>query len=182
MTASPIDRRNTASEDAPRKKREWVGMGEATVDLDETDRRLLRLLQAEPDLTLREAGDRLGLSHTPCWRRLQRMREAGIIEERRHIVDPAAVGFDITVFCAVRMNGHSRAHLEEFEAAVGRIAEVVMCYSVSGDHDYLLKVLAKSIKHYESTVKNALVQLPHVLSISTSVTLREIKNTTDVPL
>ncbi|EYD70783.1 Transcriptional regulator, AsnC family [Limimaricola hongkongensis DSM 17492] len=153
-----------------------------TITLDDTDRRLLRLLQAEPELTLREVGERLGLSHTPCWRRLARMREAGVIEEKRHIIDPVAAGFDITVFCAVRMNGHSRGHLEEFEAAVAGIAEVVQCYSVSGDHDYLLRVLARSIRHYESTVKNALVQLPHVLSISTSVTLREIKNTTDVPL
>lgn len=178
MKGAPIDATPAGRED---RRRGWGAMDE-TITLDETDRRLLRLLQAEPDLTLREVGERLGLSHTPCWRRLTRMREAGVIEERRHIVDPVAAGFDITVFCAVRMNGHSRAHLEEFEAAVAGIAEVVQCYSVSGDHDYLLRVLARSIRHYESTVKNALVQLPHVLSISTSVTLREIKNTTDVPL
>ncbi|MGR3593787.1 Lrp/AsnC family transcriptional regulator [Limimaricola soesokkakensis] len=179
MSARPIDAAIPGAED---RRRGWGAMGESGITLDETDRRLLRLLQAEPDLTLREVGERLGLSHTPCWRRLTRMREAGVIEERRHIIDPVAAGFDITVFCAVRMNGHSRAHLEEFEAAVVRIAEVVQCYTVSGDHDYLLRVLARSIRHYESTVKNALVQLPHVLSISTSVTLREIKNTTDVPL
>ncbi len=179
MSARPIDATIPGAED---RRRGWGAMGESGITLDETDRRLLRLLQAEPDLTLREVGERLGLSHTPCWRRLTRMRESGVIEERRHIVDPVAAGFDITVFCAVRMNGHSRAHLEEFEAAVAGIAEVVQCYSVSGDHDYLLRVLARSIRHYESTVKNALVQLPHVLSISTSVTLREIKNTTDVPL
>lgn len=157
-------------------------MPDNTDPLDDADRRILRLLQAEPDLSLREIAERTGLSHSPVWRRLARLRSDGIVEERRFVIDPARIGYDVTAFCAVRMNGHSRAHLEAFEEAAGRVEEVIQCHSISGDHDYMLQVIARSIAHYERTVKTRLLALPHVQAISTSFALRQIKNTTAVPL
>jgi Lrp/AsnC family transcriptional regulator len=157
-------------------------MTERRDDLDEADRRILRLLQSEPDLTVRDIGERTGLSHSPVWRRLSRLRQEGIVEERRYVIDPARIGYDVIAFCAVRMNGHSRQHLEAFEAAVVSVPEVVQCHLISGDHDYMLQVIARSIAHYERTVKTNLLALPHVMTIATSFALREIKRTTRVPI
>jgi Lrp/AsnC family transcriptional regulator len=150
--------------------------------LDDADRRILRAIQKNPDLTMRELAEVTGLSHTPCWRRLQRMKEEGVIGARRYILSPEALGFDINVFCFVRMKDHAREKLLDFEAAVQKVPQVVQCYSITGDHDYILRVLAESVRQYEATIKNALVTLPHVASISTSLTLNAVKNSVDVPV
>ncbi|GLQ36291.1 AsnC family transcriptional regulator [Amylibacter marinus] len=150
--------------------------------MDDADRRILRAIQQNPDLTMRELGDVTGLSHTPCWRRLQRMKAEGIIGEKRYILNPETLGFDINVICFARMKEHSRGHLEEFETAVRNIPQVLQCYSVTGEYDFVLRVLAHSMRHYEETVKNALVRLPHVATLNTSVSLREVKNTPDLPI
>lgn len=150
--------------------------------LDEADRRILRAIQANPDLTMRELGEATGLSHTPCWRRLQKMKDDGVIGAKQYVLRPEALGFEVNVFCMVRMKEHTRDKLIAFEAAVARVPQVLQCYSITGDHDYILRVLAHSIRDYEETIKSALVSLPHVASISTSVTLKEVKNTVIIPV
>jgi Lrp/AsnC family transcriptional regulator len=150
--------------------------------LDDADRRILRAIQTNPDLTMRELGEATGLSHTPCWRRLQKMKDDAVIGEKQYVLRPEALGFEVNVFCHVRMKEHSRDKLLDFEAAVRRVPQVMQCYSITGDHDYILRVLARSIRDYEETIKSTLVSLPHVAAISTSVTLKEVKNTMVVPV
>ncbi|SFQ06405.1 Lrp/AsnC family transcriptional regulator [Tranquillimonas alkanivorans] len=152
------------------------------MQIDDADRRILRVIQEAPGLTMRELGEATGLSHTPCWRRLQRLQEAGIVSDKRYIVDPEAVGYEIVVFCFVRIAEHRRARLQEFEAAVARVPEILQCYSLSGEHDYVLQVIARSVRAYEATVKNALTELPNVQSISTSFTLKRVKASNVVPV
>lgn len=152
------------------------------IELDEADRRILREIQARPDLTMRDLAERVGLSHTPCWRRIQRMMEAGVIGERRHIVDPAAAGFDVTVFCFVKIKEHRRERLREFEEAARRVPEIIQCYSISGEYDYILQVIARNVPEYDQTVKDAIVELPNLASINTSFTLSRIKSTPLVPI
>lgn len=152
------------------------------VDIDEADRRILRTIQERPGLTMRELGEQTGLSHTPCWRRLQRLQEAGVVSEKRYLVDPEAVGFDIVAFCFVKIAEHRRERLQQFEAAVARVPEILQCYSLSGDHDYVLQVVSRSVRDYEATVKNAITELPNVRSISTSFTLKRVKASTYVPV
>lgn len=150
--------------------------------LDDADRRILRAVQSNPDLTMRELGEATGLSHSPCWRRLQKLKEDGVLGAKQYVLKPEALGFEVNVFCLVRMKEHSREKLLAFEAAVSRLPQVMQCYSITGEHDYILRVLAHSIRHYEETIKSSLVSLPHVAAISTSVTLKEVKNTTSVPV
>lgn len=150
--------------------------------LDDSDRRILKALQERPDLTLRELGEVTGLSHSPCWRRLQRLQSEGAISAKRFVVDPEAIGFEILVFCFVKISHHQRDRLRAFEEAVARVPEVMQCYSLSGEYDYVLQVIATSVRDYESTVKNAIVELPNVQSINTSFTLRRVKNSLNVPL
>lgn len=150
--------------------------------MDDADKRILRIIQQQPAITMRDLGIAAGLSHTPCWRRLQRLQEDGIISEKRHIVNEHALGYEITAFCFVRMKEHRREKLVQFETAVARVPEIVQCYSATGNFDYILRVIAKSVKAYEETVKNAIVELPNVASINTSFTLKEIKNDLGVPV
>jgi Lrp/AsnC family transcriptional regulator len=156
--------------------------GVATIDLDEADRRILREVQRAPELTMRELADRVGLSHTPCWRRLQAMQAAGVISERRHVVDPRAAGFQVTVFCFVKIKEHRREKLREFEESAREVPEIVQCFSISGEYDYILQVIARSVDEYEQTVKDAIVELPNLASINTSFTLSRIKSTLLVPV
>ena len=150
--------------------------------MDEVDKRILRALQKNPDLTMRELGEVAGLSHTPCWRRLNQLKENGVIEAKRYIINPAAAGFGVVVFCFVKMKEHRREAFSEFEKAVQDVPEVLQCYTATGDYDYILRVLARSLEDYEKTVKNYVVELPHVSNVSTSVTLNEVKNVTDIPI
>ncbi|WP_299815057.1 Lrp/AsnC family transcriptional regulator [uncultured Jannaschia sp.] len=153
-----------------------------SLTLDAADRRILRIIQDEPDITMRDLGERTGLSHSPCWRRLGRLREAGVVSDRRYIVDAETVGFDILVLCFVKNAEHKRERLRAFEEAVQNVPEIMQCYSLSGDHDYVLQVIAKSVRDYEGTVKNAIVELPNVQSISTSFTLKRVKHSLIVPV
>ena len=150
--------------------------------MDDADRRILRALQANPDLTMRELGEITGLSHTPCWRRLKKLRDEGVVQEKRYVIDAQAAGYEIVTFCFVRMKQHGRDKLAEFEAAVKKVPEVVQCHIIAGEYDYLLKVLAKSVRHYEETMKHAIVDLPNVALVNTCLALNEVKNTTDIPI
>lgn len=150
--------------------------------IDDADLKILRCIQNNPDITMRELGDATGMSHSPCWRRLQRLKDAGVIGSKSFLIDPEAVGFEIRVLCFVRISEHRRERLQQFESAVQKVPEILQCYSLSGDHDYVLHVIARSVRHYEETVKNALVELPNVKSISTSFTLKTIKDSRNIPV
>lgn len=152
------------------------------MQLDDWDRRILRVIQDRPEITMRDLGEATGLSHSPCWRRLQRLQEAGIVSPRRFVVDPEAVGLDILVLCFVKIGQHNRDSLDRFEEAVARVPEVLQCYSLSGEYDYMLQVVATSVRAYEATVKNALTSLPNVQSIQTSFTLKRVKHSLSVPI
>lgn len=150
--------------------------------MDKTDLKIIRVLQERPEITLRDLAHAAGLSHSPCWRRIQNLQKAGILSERRFLVDAQAAGYEILVFCLIRMAHHKREYLSAFEDAVAAVPEILQCYSLSGEHDYILQVIARNVKDYETTVKNALVQLPHVQTISTSFTLKRVKETANVPV
>ena len=157
-------------------------MTQDQIQLDDADRRILRIIQDQPDLTIRELGDQVGLSHSPCWRRLERLREHGIIGDKRYVVDPQAVGYEVVALCFVKSSEHSRERLQAFEDAVQNVPEVLQCYSLSGDYDYVLEVLARSIREYEEAVKNAILQLPNIQSLSTSFTLKRVKKSYSIPV
>ncbi|UWS80388.1 Lrp/AsnC family transcriptional regulator [Phaeobacter sp. G2] len=150
--------------------------------MDDADKRILRTIQKQPELTMRELGEATGLSHTPCWRRLNRLKDEGYIAEKRYVLDAKKLGFEIVAFCLVQLKAHSRESLEEFESQANKVPEVVQCYSATGDQDYILKVLARSVQDYEETIKHKLLELPNVGAIRTSLALKEVKNSPDVPV
>lgn len=150
--------------------------------VDATDLKLLRVLQHEPTLSVAELGERIGLTHTPCWRRLKRLERDGVIKGRRLVLDAEALGLPITAFCFIRLARHDRTTMEAFERAAREHPNIVQCYTMSGDQDYVLRVVVDSVKAFERLVKNDLLALSSVGQMSSSFALSEIKNTTELPI
>lgn len=150
--------------------------------IDAFDRKILRCLQDEPQLSMVEVAERVGLSHTPCWRRVRRMEEAGLILGRSFLLDAAALGYPVSVFAHIKIRNHEESVLEAFEAAVRGHAEIVECFAMSGDSDYVLRVLASSIEDYERFLRKTLLHLPGVGAINSNFALKPIKVTTAVPV
>lgn len=149
--------------------------------LDAIDRKLLSILQQDAETPLTDLAQAVNLSTTPCWRRLQRLREHGFIARQVALVDPSKVNLGVTVFVAIRTNQHSQAWFERFRDAVRAIPEVVEFYRMSGDVDYLLRVVAPDIAAYDQIYKR-LIREVDLSDVSSSFAMEELKFTTALPL
>ncbi len=150
--------------------------------LDEIDLKILRILQQNSDIAISEIGEKVGLSHTPCWRRIKKMQESGVIMRNRSVLDAEKVQLDVSIFVFVKLNVHSAEALESFEKATTTVPEILQCYTMSGEFDYLLRVVVSSVRDYEKAVKGKLVKLPYVGTMNSHFALNEVKNTTELPL
>lgn len=150
--------------------------------IDEFDRKILRILQQVPAITMAELAEAVGLSQTPCWRRMKLLEAAGLIARRAVILDPKKLGFSVDVFAHVRIGRHDEDSLDAFEAQVREHPAIVECFSMSGESDYLMRILARSIEDYEHFLKKVLLHLPGVASVNSSFALKSVKLTTEVPI
>lgn len=150
--------------------------------LSPIDRKILRLLQHNADLSAAEVAEKVELSQSPCWRRIHRMQEEGLIERKVALLNPKLLGFSITVFVNIKLSAHGRNNLTEFEEAIVGYPEVQECYTMAGGSDYLLKVVAKDIASYERFLRDQLLQRPHVLEAHSNIAMSEVKRTTELPL
>ena len=150
--------------------------------LSPIDRRILRLLQHDADLSAAEVAEKVELSQSPCWRRIHRMQEEGLIERKVALLNHKRLGFGITVFVDIKLSAHGRGNLDEFERAVVGYPQVLECYSMAGCSDYLLKVVAKDIADYERFLRDHLLQRPHVHEAHSHIAMSEVKRTTELPL
>ena len=159
----------------------YVTASMENIVLDATDRRLLALLQEDATLSVADLATRIGLSPTPCWKRVKRLERVGLIRGRVALLDRAALGLDVTVFVAVRTTQHSDEWLQTFAEGVARIPEVVEFYRMSGEVDYLLKVVARDIADYDRIYRK-LIKVAPLHDVSSSFAMQEIKSTTALPL
>lgn len=150
--------------------------------MDRIDIKLLDALQKMPGISTAELAERVGLSHTPCWRRLKKLEDSGAIRERAVILDARTMGLAVSVFAEIRLRQHDEETLEAFEQSVRDRAEIVECFSMSGERDYQLRVVVRDVAHYERFLKKVLLHLPGVGSISSSFALKSVKLTTQLPL
>ncbi len=150
--------------------------------MDEIDRKILRTLQDYPEMPLADLAPLVGLSQTPCWRRLKKLESQGTIRRRAVLLDPAMLGLTVNVFAYVKLKSHEEATLEALESAVGRHPEIIECFSMSGDSDYLLRVIVSSVEAYERFLKRHLLHLPGVGAINSSFALKCVKETTVLPI
>jgi Lrp/AsnC family transcriptional regulator len=151
-------------------------------ELDDIDLNILRILQAEPEITIEEVGAMVGLSHTPCWRRIRKMQDSGLLKGRVWLVDAEKAGHDVSIFVFVRLETHSTEVMDAFERATLDVPEILQCYTVSGEFDYMLRVVVASVRDYERAVKGKLLKLPNVGIMNSHFALNEVKNTTVLPV
>jgi len=149
--------------------------------LDAIDRKLLEMLQLDCDTPVADLAAAVQLSTTPCWRRIQRMKEAGVITGHVALVDPGSVNVGVTVFVNIKTNQHSQAWFDRFHATVESIPEVVEFYRMSGDVDYLLRIVVPDIAAYDGVYKR-LIADTQLFDVSSSFAMEQLKFTTALPL
>jgi Lrp/AsnC family transcriptional regulator, leucine-responsive regulatory protein len=157
------------------------------LELDAIDRRILAILQADGRLSNQEIADRVNLSPSPCLRRIRRLEEAGVIRGYAALLDPDKLGLGLLAYVNVRLEkrvtgGQPESHASAFSAAIAGWPEVVACYAMTGEMDYLLRVHVEDMAHFSRFVQDQLLHHPSVIDVKTSFSLKCIKETTALPL
>lgn len=150
--------------------------------LDELDRKILRDLQANGRITNQDLSERVGLSPSPCLRRLKQLEADGVITRYVALVDPGRIGLDVTAFVRVRLDQQDDRHLFAFEEAVAGFPEVMECYLMTGDADYQLRVVVESLHAFEEFLRSRLTRISGVAQVTTSFALRPVVYKTALPL
>lgn len=149
--------------------------------MDRVDREILGMLQENADTPVAEIAARVNLSTTPCWRRIQRLEEAGFIRRKVALLDPQKLNVGVTVFVLLRTNQHNDAWFQKLSATIREIPEVVDFYRMSGNIDYLLRVVVPDIAAYDEVYKR-LTKNVEIFEVSSSFAMEEIKHTTALPI
>ena len=149
--------------------------------VDQLDREIVRLLQADATLSARELGDAVGLTATPCWRRVKALEDAGVITARVALIDPASLDLGVTALVNIRTNNHGPEWIEQFQSSVDSFPEIVEAYRTSGDIDYTLKVMVSSIGAYDEFYKR-LIAAVDLYDVRTIFVMEEMKRTTALPV
>ena len=151
-------------------------------NLDDTDRKILRILQRNSDLTVKELAAKLHLSTSPTFERQKRLERDGYIERYMAVVNPHKVGNGIMVLCNIRLKQHSQELIQEFMNVVQNLEEITECYNTSGDYDFLIKVYAHDMKSYQQFMLNTLGTINCIGSLHSIFVIDETKNTHAVPI
>jgi Lrp/AsnC family transcriptional regulator len=149
--------------------------------MDAIDRKILLALQEDASLSVAEIGHRVGLSSTPCWKRIQRLEAEGVIQRRVAIVDQDKVGLGITVFVSVETGDHSQEWLDRFASLVSQMPEVMEFYRMAGDVDYMLRVVAADMQAYDTFYKKLISAIP-LKNVTSRFAMEKIKSTTLLPI
>jgi len=152
------------------------------ISLDRFDRKILKILQEDGRISIIDLAEQVGLSATPCTRRVKRLEELGVIEKYVAVVSPNALGFGVSVFVRVRLEKDSLEAVDAFVKAVNQRPEITECYLVTGTYDYLLRVRMKDVPSLREFILNELVAIPSVAETSTHLALEETKRTSSIPV
>jgi len=163
-----------------------IGLGsdrqEAQLTLDTFSQKILRLLQLDARRSVQEISDQVGLSSTPCWRRIKDMEQSGVIQRYTALLDREKLGLHVCALAHIHLTRHTEGGVEQFEREIITCPEVTECYSTTGEADYILKIVAPDIKSYDAFLHDRIFKIPAVAQVRTSVVLREIKFDTQLPL
>jgi len=149
--------------------------------MDVIDKRILRIVQYDVSLSIREISTKVGLSQTPCWKRLQRLDAAGVIKRRIALLDPAKLGLGLTVFVSVEVGDHSSKTLARFAAEIAAMGEVMEFYRLAGDVDYVLRVVVPDTEAFDAFYKRLVETLP-LKKVTSRIALENIKSETAFPI
>jgi len=150
--------------------------------LDKTDSLILRHIQSDAKITNSDLADKIGLSPSPCLRRVKALEEQGVIQRYAGIVDPTLVGLPISVFITVRLREQGRPALEEFESQINDYEEIMECYLMTGTSDYLIRVIVADVESYEQFLLDKISNIPGVGNIESSFSLKRVIYRTELPM
>ncbi len=151
-------------------------------NLDAIDTRILEQLQRDCSISTAELAERVGLSQSPCWRRIQRLKDEGYIKGQVALLDPEMLGFTLHVFAELKITHLTEDEREKFISGIQALPEVVECYSILGERDAMIKVIAPTIKWYQDFIFQKIMKLPGVVDVSSTVASSEIKRSTALPV
>ena len=149
--------------------------------MDAIDLKILALLQTDATLSIAAIGERVGLSQTPCWKRIQKLEADGVIDRRVAVLDPVKLGLGLTVFVSIETADHSQEWLQRFAATVSAMPEVLEFYRMAGDVDYMLRVVVADMQAYDSFYKHLIAVLP-LKNVTSRFAMEKVKSTTALPL
>jgi len=149
--------------------------------MDAIDRKILAVIQEDASLSVAEIGQRVGLSSTPCWKRMQRLEADGVIMRRVALIDPDKVGLGTTVFVSIETDDHSEEWLKRFAKVVGAMPEVMEFYRMAGDVDYMLRVVVSDIAGYDAFYKKLIATVP-LKNVTSRFAMERIKSATALPI
>jgi Lrp/AsnC family transcriptional regulator len=152
------------------------------ITLDRIDREILKRLQCDGDMSMSELAEQLSMSGPPCWRRVKRLRDAGVLTHRSWHVDPESVDLNVVVFATLSLTAHDVASISAFREKIRDIPAVLECYILLGGIDVLVKIMAKDIKSYEELYYSTLSQLPGVRATTSSVVMSTVKKIDALPI
>ena len=150
--------------------------------IDSTDKSILKLLQANAKLTIKEIGQRLNLSATPIFERIKRLEKTNYIHSYRATINRKKIGLSLMVFCDISLNQHEASYISKFEEDIQQFTEVIECYHIGGNFDYLIKVVAKDMDDYQYFIANKLASLDNISKVQSSFVMNEIKSTASLPI
>ncbi|WP_271271116.1 Lrp/AsnC family transcriptional regulator [Aliamphritea hakodatensis] len=152
------------------------------MSIDKFDKEILRRLQKDGKKQNKDLADEIGLSQSPCSRRVKHLEDTNIIREYVALVEPAAVGFPISIYANVALDKQTKESVKHFEDAIMNYPEVMECYLVTGKYDYILRIVAQSIDSYQTFLMDKLTLIEGVKNIQTTITMKPVKYSTSIPL
>lgn len=150
--------------------------------LDATDIKILRILQMDSNLTTKEIAKFVNLSPTPVFERQKRLEKDGYIKRYTAELDPEKLGCNLIVFCSIKLKQHTKENGFQFMEAINQIETITNCYNISGDFDFMLKIYARDMKHYQDFVLNTLGEIDAIGSLHSTFVIGEVKNTNSIPI
>lgn len=153
-----------------------------SIELSKQDIAILELLQSDASLSSSQIAEKINLSQSPCWRRINRIEKSGLIKKRVALLDRSALGMELVIFASVKLTSAARQNMDAFEADIVRHTEVQECYTIAGIWDYMIKIVTRDIRHYESFVRKTLTVNAAIAELNSHIAVTEIKNSTELPI
>lgn len=150
--------------------------------LSNLDISILDILQTDASLSSSEIAEKINLSQSPCWRRINRIEKSGIIRKRVALLDRSRLGMEVVVFASVKLTTAARQNMNDFEMEIQNHSEVQECYTIAGIWDYMIKIVTRDIRQYEKFVRNVLTVNAAISELNSHIAVTEIKNSTELPI
>lgn len=171
--------RHAEKREARREARTEIALPET---FDAVDAKILALIQEDAGLSVAEVAERVGLSSSPCWRRIKRMEEAGVITGRATLLDREKLGLNFEVYATLKLSLPTKENLDAFEAAIRTFPEVVQCATVTGEADYVMRVITRDMHAFDEFLREKVLSLGVVANVQSRIVMRSVKNSTAIPL